>query len=106
MTTQKVQCNIPIVYLENNKGHIHLHPNKTYSLTIDYPLDVPLVVSIETGPEGMGFSQLLNKIGKSYKKAYENDDVHGIWGHDIGDLVLESVSVNHENKKITLFVGS
>jgi len=31
---------------------------------------------------------------------------YGIWGHDIGDLVIEGVSYNPDTKHISMFIGS
>jgi len=36
----------------------------------------------------------------------ESDGVFGIWGHDIGDLVIEQLTYNPDTKKINMFIGS
>jgi len=94
------------------KGDFNRLPaNSTYQLIIDYPLTHPVTYNIKTGKNGMGLISLLSKIGKLYEKTYQDDDdsdgeKHGIWGHDIGDLSLEGIDINHNRKTITLAVGS
>jgi hypothetical protein len=104
--SETVNCSIPISYLPYYNGDVSLLPNKIYTLTIDYPLNTPLKVLIASGKQGMGLAPLLVQIGKAYHKAYSNDNKYGIWGHDMGDLTLESIKVNHLTKSITLSVGS
>lgn len=104
--TQKVNCFIPVSYLEDCKGDVSLLPNEYYSLVIDYPFDKPMKILISSGENGMGLAPLLREIGKAYKMAYAFQDQYGIWGHGMGDLMLESINVDHVKKLITLGVGS
>ena len=99
---------IPIISLDAVwKGDASsLPPNKTYSLIIDYPLDKPAVFKIKTGKKGMSFLSLLNKIGIFYNRVYEDGHKYVVWGHDISDLSLEGIDINHKNKTISLYVGS
>ena len=106
MTTQKVNCYIAVSNLKDCKGDVHLPPNETYELLINYPLTTSLKYPIETGKEGMGLAPLFREIGKAYQKAYDDSDEYGIWGHDMGDLILASISVDHNKKIITLGVDS
>ena|ERR1700722_1156714 len=103
-----------------------LPANQTYKMEITYPLHHPATVKVKTGKSGMGLIGLLNTIGKTYGKIYQEeeeaagvpeqsetmynrrttDGPHGIWGHDIGDLVIEGITIDHQSKKIGLFIGS
>jgi hypothetical protein len=92
-----------------------LPPNKIYELVIDYPLSNPAVYKIKTGKNGMGLVTLLGKIGKLYQRVYALEDrrisagkegLYGIWGHDMDDLAIEGININHKKKIITLDVGS
>jgi hypothetical protein len=105
---QSVTLFIPVTNLDAIwKGDASpLPPNQTYNLIIDYPLDKPASFKIRTGKNGMTFLSLLNKIGIYYNKIYENEDKYGIWGHDIDDLSLQGVDINHKNKTINLSLGS
>ena len=115
---QSITLDIPITYLAATwKGSFDKLPaNKTYELIIDYPLSNPARYQIKTGKTGMGLVKLLGTIGKLYQKTYDVEDSsmdneedggrYGIWGHDIGDLALEGIDINHKTKKITLDIGS
>ena len=87
----------------------NLPPNKTYKLVIDYPMEYPAEYDIHTGKNGLSLVELLGKIGKLYQKTYDKEDqlhLHEIYGHDIGDLSLSEVAVDHKKKIITLCVDS
>ncbi|SRR5258706_6526389 len=83
-----------------------LPANKVFILKIDYPLSTCATFKLKTGKQGMGLIRLLNEIGKAYTKVYVQDEHYGIWGHDIGDLVIEGININYKNKTISLSVGS
>jgi hypothetical protein len=116
--SQSVILHIPVTMLASVwKGDFHKLPaNKMYELIINYPLSKPAVYKINTGKHGMGLVQLLGKIGKLYQKTYDREDatspseeeggIYGIYGHNIDDLNLSSISVNHKTKKIRLGVDS
>lgn len=117
--SENMTLDIPVTYLIDAtwKGEFQkLPPNRTYELTIDYPLSNPATYKIKTGKKGMGLIKLLKAIGKAYERTYAREDrtlkseeeggVYGIWGHDIGDLALEGISINHKTRKIRLDIGS
>lgn len=84
-------------------------PNKVYELIIDYPLTQPYYHKLKTGSKGISYCQLMKIIYKAYIYVYKQDVKHGkyeIWGHDIDDLCLEGIRVNHKTKQITLNIGS
>jgi hypothetical protein len=106
---QSVSLSIPVVYLGDKvwKGSFEKLPaNQTYSLIIDYPLDMPANFPIKTGKTGMTIVGLLAKIGEGYRKVYENATRFGIWGHSIDDLCIVEIKVDHKTKRITLGVDS
>jgi len=105
ITKSKLDCSIPIEDSSPLKGNVDLPRNKVYTLVIDYPLDNPAKFQIKTGIKGMSSIQVIDKIIKSYHKVYEQN-IHGVWGHDIGDLMLVTVYVDHKKKLITLDVDS
>jgi len=87
---------------------IKLKPNSTYQLIIDYPFNTPTSFPIKTGKKGLGFLDLIPKIGKAYEEKYnqaEEDDAACYW-HGIEDLSLGGIYVNHKTKIITLGVDS
>lgn len=116
--SQSVTIHIPVTMLSSIwKGDFKKLPaNKTYELIIDYPLIKPAIYNINTGKNGMGLVALLGKIGKLYQKTYDVEDAtlkseeeggrYGIRNHDIDDLSLCGISVNHKYKKIRLSVNS
>lgn len=108
---QNITIFIPVANLSAQwKGDFQkLPPNKTYTLVIDYPLSNNAQYKINTGKHGIGLVALLSKIGKFYQKTYDMDDFdgrYGIMGHDIEDLSLEGIHINHKLKRISLSIGS
>ncbi|CAB4196966.1 hypothetical protein UFOVP1290_486 [uncultured Caudovirales phage] len=116
---QSINVDAQVTGLSFWKGDFDkLPPNETYQLIIDYPLGTPAVYKINTGGNGMGLPSLLARIGKFYQKTYDVEDetiskggdpasgCYGIFGHDISDLCLEGINIDHKKKQITLDVGS
>jgi len=111
---------------ECDPKEVVLPPKQEYTLVIDYPTSTPYKAKIKTGKKGMTRIQLADKICKHYRKMYAEEDAtsggdtghipgmlnrmpsegkYGIWGHDIGDLVLCSATVK-KNGEIHLGVDS
>lgn len=107
-TKQHMSCNLKIdTLVESFKGDtIQLLPNSKYTLVIDYPLENMYTPVIHTGVKGMNYVSLLKRIGKEYQYIYNNVNQFNVWGHELSDLYLEQLHVDHETKKITLAVGS
>ena len=103
-----------------------LPPNKEYILVISYPVSTNYKAKLKTGKKGMTRLQLASQICKHYRKMYAEEDSsaggdpghipgmlnraqsegkYGIWGHDIGDLVLCDADVDAKGN-ITLGVDS
>jgi len=78
--------------------------NKTFSLSIDYPLNMPRRFAVKSGKNGVKLTKLIDIICDKYHEAYKEDS--NIWGHYIEDLYLESIVVDYENKEVRLEVGS
>jgi hypothetical protein len=80
-----------------------------YSITIDYPLSKPYVGLIVAGTKGMTRRKLVEEIIRCYKEIYASEEdpgnipgmlnrqtsegPYGIWGHDLGDLMLHTAFV-------------
>ena len=102
---------IPVRRLISCKKDIFLLPNKEYKLIIDYPLSKKAVFSIKTGKFGIGSNELMGRIGTFYEWIYQEDartdgEKFGIWGHELSDLELGSIEINHKTKKIRLGIDS
>lgn len=103
-----------------------LPPEQEYTLVIDYPTSTPYKATIKTGKKGMTRIQLADKVCKHYRKMYAEEDEtaggdpghipgmlnrntsegkYGIWGHDIGDLILVDATVK-KNGEIHVGVDS
>lgn len=112
--TNKITVFMPITDLMGWKGEFqNLPANSTYELIIDYPLSNWGRFKIKTGKNGLGLVGLLSKIGKLYQEVYDTDEEdedgeekYGVWGHDITDLHLEGIDIDHKRKKIRLVMGS
>ena len=111
MKNQNVKLSIPMTAVSSFKGHFeNLPPNEIYTLLIDYPyMDNYPSFKIKTGKNGLGFIELIAKIGDIYSKIYDDEDTdgrYGIFGHDIDDLAIEGIHINSKNKTIKLSIGS
>ena len=100
--------------------------------TISYPLNNPVEVT-EKSNNGFSAKMIISSICNNYKRIYkeeeesmllpahtksdillnrnQTDGKYGIWGHDIGDLFIESIDIDAtkttaETTYLTLFIGS
>ena len=103
---QHIDCNFRIDAEEGIIGNIRLKPNTDYKLIIDYPLSCKAEFIIKCDGKGLDLQGLVKKIINSYYEIYENEKKYGIWGHDIVDLYLEGITVDHSKKIIILDMGS
>ncbi len=116
--TQSIWCNVHVDTWNFSGGDFWLPRNQEYELTIDYPVSNPFRAKIRTGKNGLGFAGLMTKIVKAYQRMYDQEDRDmrrkgddcagrwGIWGHDIGDLAISGVRINHNKRTISLYVSS
>jgi hypothetical protein len=100
------------------EGEIILPGNEKYTLVIDYPLSKPFKNKFKTPTEGISRKDLIKIIVNCYHYVYDIEDrtskimsghienlynrnetegKYGIWGHDIGDLVLHTIWVDKNN---------
>jgi hypothetical protein len=73
---------------------------------IDYPLQVPLLFTIETGKEPWSVWDICAAFADQYAIIYEHPQRYGVWGHDLSDLCLERLLFFPERKLIYPHVGS
>jgi len=88
---------------------------KAHTIEIEY--DYPLSGAVRfkhTNRRGWTRKRLFKTIQRDYVRIYREEDdpnsglesSYGIWGHDIGDLVLEEVIYDPDRKLVTLGIGS
>lgn len=68
----------------------------------------PLTVVVKFDVEFDSLYSLISEIRKAYKKIYKDRNTMikcGVWGHDIGDLCIESIRVCEDNS-IEVGIGS
>jgi hypothetical protein len=55
-----------------------------------------------------GFTRkhLIKLIVDTYQKMYENTQMYSIFGHEIGDLWIEGITYDSDDKIVTLSIGS
>ncbi len=82
-----------------------LPPNGEYTLIIDYPVNTPYTAKFKTGKMGMTRIKFAETVCEHYRKMYAEGDKYGIWGHDIGDLILIDAELR-KSGNITLGVDS
>ena len=73
---------------------------------IDYPLQVPVLFTIETGEEPWSVWDICCAFADQYALIYEHPQRHGIWGHDLTDLCLERLLFFPAKKLIYPHIGS
>jgi hypothetical protein len=77
---------------------------KNVKFVIDYPVDGEWEFKA-TSSTGWTVAKVVRKIQALYqKRIYRNTDKYGVWGHGIGDLVIERVYYN--NGVFTFSIGS
>jgi hypothetical protein len=79
-----------------------------YTFVYDYPLKDKAVFDHYL-PRTLDPLQLLQTAAEDYEKIYEranNDNPYGIWGHDIGDLYFEGVTIHEDIKRVRFIMGS
>lgn len=96
-----------------------------YTFAYDYPLS-KVATYIHAITAETTAQELLQFAADDYKRIYEEEDSvcgptgnipgmlnrdrsqgpHGIWGHSIGDLWFEYVSIDRETKRIEFGIGS
>src|SRR5262249_30592425 len=80
-------------------------PATVYGL-IHYPLEVPVLFTIETGEEPWSVWDICCAFASQYSSIYEHPQRYGVWGHDFKDLCLEGLVFFSEKKFIYPYVGS
>lgn len=101
---QSVNLNFNFKSLADLSGDVSLLPNKTYKLIIDYPVNGEINYNIKVGSKGMSGLKLLSRIYKTYLDVYDCDGL--VWGHELCQLFLEGIFVDHKKLVIRLAVGS
>jgi hypothetical protein len=111
---------------KNAPDEVVLLPSANYVLKIEYPLKKPCKIKFNSGSSGMTRLALAEYICVEYRRIYAEEDAtitaivgqipgmfnrsattgkYGIWGHDIGDLMLHTAYVAPDGV-ITLGVDS
>jgi hypothetical protein len=73
---------------------------------IDYPLDRPVVFSIDLKSEMWYLWDILSAFSDQYARIYEDAERFGVWGHDLDDLWIERLFYYPQEQEIYPFVGS
>jgi hypothetical protein len=91
------------------KGVMYFKPDglpKTVRGLIDYPLEVPVLFTIEAGEEPWSLWDICCAYADQYVKIYEHPDRYGIWGHDLADLVIEGLIYYPQHQLVYAEIGS
>lgn len=73
---------------------------------IDYPLEVPVLFSIDLRNEMWSLWDILSAFSDQYAWIYENAEQFGVWGHDLADLWIEQLFYYPRKQPIYPFIGS
>jgi hypothetical protein len=66
---------------------------ETIRIVLDYPLEKAVTFTFHN-KGGFSLAKIIFLIQKTYRKIYENTEKYEVWGHGIGELFLESISIN------------
>lgn len=92
-------------YMITNPDEIVLPWRDEIKIVFDYPMSKPFVKIVNSAnPEGFTKKDLLYLIREGYLEIYDDVDKYGVYGHDIGDLVLEGIKQNDDT--LILSIGS
>src|SRR5690349_4298052 len=75
------------------------------NIVLDYPLDHEYTFEMQRAG-GWTLHDILLEVRTLYLNIYRNPDKYGVWGHGIGDLMVERMFVSKDRRTITFFVGS
>lgn len=113
----KIDCNVRVSDTERERfskecdtvptGKISV-PKGTYTFEYDYPLSDRARFQHDLKGDETEI-EILKIAARDYKKIYqENEDTgaHGIWGHYMGDLFFEGVTINTATRFVTFSMGS
>jgi len=64
---------------------------KNITIRLDYPLDKPYDFKFSS-KNGFSVGRVISLIQRAYANVYQHPDKYGVWGHDIGDLVIETIT--------------
>src|SRR6185437_4426704 len=73
---------------------------------IDYPLETPVLFTIEVGEEPWSLWDICCAFADQYAKIYETPERYGVWGHDITDLWIEGLMYYPKERVIYALMGS
>ncbi|HEY7154705.1 MAG TPA: hypothetical protein VH575_12155 [Gemmataceae bacterium] len=73
---------------------------------IDYPLETPVLFTIEVGEEPWSLWDICCAFADQYAKIYETPESYGVWGHDITDLWIEGLAYYPKERLIYALMGS
>lgn len=83
-------------------------PMRQYVIRLDYPTRVPFHTDLIVNGDGLTRRELVSAIVEAYRNLYKSakgKNPYGVYGHDIGDLMLASADVSG-NAIITVGVDS
>jgi hypothetical protein len=84
---------------------------KSITVTLDYPLSRACEITIKPfrlwkgGPDCMDIGYVLWTLAKQYERIYKEHKRYGVWGHMMGDLYFERLTIDKKGRG-SLFVGS
>lgn len=73
---------------------------------IDYPTEIPVLFTIETGEEPWNVWEICCAFAEHYRTIYESAGAYGVWGHDLTDLWIERLFYFPTERLIYPFIGS
>jgi hypothetical protein len=73
---------------------------------LDYPLEVPVLFTIETRDGFWSVWDICIAIANQYARVYEQGSRYGVWGHDLTDLVIEDLLYYPDERLIHPHNGS
>ena len=86
----------------------YIEPGREIEVLITYPLSLNVLLKIKPYDRSSHVKQQLTVgyvlwlIAKEYERIYIEHEKYGIWGHEMGDLYFEQLSIQKNKAKISI----
>jgi hypothetical protein len=77
----------------------------TLTIRLDYPLNEAVTLTVEQPAGGWTWADFCFAVADAYERVYREQPTN-VWGHEIGDLVLQGYAKKNRDGSWTPVIGS